>query len=123
MLEYREGYRRGIIDAADSLTPLIAQCEHHASCAPKHLAPGLEALALAWDEDSDEKMIALIDQKIAEGVTFFLLKPKAAPTVKQKKLKKAKDALPDRAVVMADQDFAAMVLSGVATTREKRHAG
>lgn len=73
---------------------------------------------LAWDEDSDEQMVALIDAKIKEGMTFFLLKPKAKPTVKQKKLKSAKDALPDRAVVMSDQDFAEMLTSGAATATD-----
>ena len=75
---------------------------------------------LAWDEDSDERMIALIDQKMKEGMTFFLLKPRAVASLPplKTKLKKAKEALPERAVVLSDADFAAMLTSGAATTAD-----
>lgn len=76
---------------------------------------------IAWDEDSDNMMRGLIQKKMDEGFTFFIVKPRLGGIIRPKrtKLKKVGDLKDNRAVSVADQDFAAIISSGHVSTMKK----
>lgn len=65
-------------------------------------------VTIVWDEADDEKMIAIIEKKLAEGVVFFLIEPRLGGLMPPKKtaLRQADDALRQRAVSIHDEDVA-----------------
>lgn len=64
---------------------------------------------IAWTEDRDDEMEAIIAKKMREGVTFFIIENRAGL---RSKLKKADDARKHRALAIPDEDLAAFVGSG-----------
>lgn len=64
---------------------------------------------IAWTEDRDSEMEAIIAKKMAEGVTFFITEPRAGLRTK---LKNVKDARKHRALAIPDEDFATFVATG-----------
>jgi hypothetical protein len=74
-------------------------------------------VTITWNEDADERILPIIEKKMAAGITFFLIEPRMGGLVApdaSKPLKKTKDALKHRALSMKDEDFEAMVTEGAA---------
>ncbi len=74
---------------------------------------------IAWSEDRDDDMEALIQKKMDEGVTFFLIEPRMGTRTP---LKRPSDANRHRQLAIPDADFAAFVGEGkgdVVTTPAK----
>ncbi len=74
-------------------------------------------VTITWEAENDERMLPIIEKKMKEGITFFLIEPRnggLSPPDTSKPLKKTKDALKHRALSMKDEDFEAMVTEGKA---------
>lgn len=72
---------------------------------------------LAWSDDNDDKVRAVIEKKMAEGWSFFLLEPRLGGWAPPRKtnLKVFKDLPADaRAISMGDDDFMALLQEGFA---------
>ncbi|WBU27509.1 hypothetical protein OOZ54_12475 [Rhodopseudomonas palustris] len=72
-------------------------------------------VTIVWEPENDEKMLPLIEAKMKQGFTFFLIEPRLgglAPPDASKPLKKAADALKHRALAIRDGDFEALVSAG-----------
>lgn len=69
---------------------------------------------IIWDESNDDAMEAIIEKKMAEGVTFFVISPRfggiASPI--KSRLADASEARRHRALAIPDEDFAAFVANG-----------
>lgn len=61
---------------------------------------------IAWDEERDEEIRAVIEKKMAEGVRFFIVKPRLGGLVKPKK-EEITDVsqIENNAVSIKDEDF------------------
>lgn len=75
---------------------------------------------IEWTEENDDAMLALIEKKIAAGVTFYTVprrKPgaKGGRLAKPKKLTDAAKAREHRALSIPDEDFSKFVLEGKGT--------
>ncbi len=66
---------------------------------------------LVWTEDRDDDMERIIEKKMAEGCTFFLIEPRFGTRTK---LKDARDASKTRMVAIPDEDFSKFVSAGSA---------
>jgi hypothetical protein len=64
---------------------------------------------LAWTEDRDDEMAALIQKKMDQGVSFFIIEPRMGL---RQKLKDSADANKHRMLAIPDADFAAFVGEG-----------
>jgi hypothetical protein len=77
---------------------------------------------IVWDESSDDNMEEIIKRKMAEGITFFIVKPQQYGLVDSKKIKleNPDEARKHRALSIPDADLAAFVSQGhgEATTPE-----
>lgn len=74
-------------------------------------------VTITWEAENDERMLPIIEKKMAEGITFFLIEPRnggLSPPDTSKPLEKIKDSLKHRALSMKDEDFEAMVAEGKA---------
>lgn len=75
---------------------------------------------IVWDEDTEQKMLEIIDKKMSEGFIFYLVKPSKIPLmpsrqVRAKKLAEIKSA---GAVVIRDEALEALFRDGaIATTK------
>jgi hypothetical protein len=76
-------------------------------------------VTLTWQPDEDEHMLALIERKMAAGVSFFIVpqrKPKQRGSVKKPfKMTDTKQALKYRALSIPDSDLSKFVLDGRGT--------
>lgn len=72
---------------------------------------------LIWDETSDDAVLPVIEKKLSEGVTFFMLEPVAGGLAPPKRtaLTDIAQVREKRALAMADKDFAALVGLGDVT--------
>lgn len=71
---------------------------------------------IEWSEDEDAAMLAIIEKKMAAGVTFYTI-PQRKPGQRgrvagPKPLKNPDDALKHRALAIKDEDFSKFVLEG-----------
>lgn len=74
-------------------------------------------MTIIWTPDSDAAMEEIIEKKISEGVTFYLLEPVAggmAPP-RETELTLPVDARHARALAVHDEDLAKFVGSGLGT--------
>lgn len=71
---------------------------------------------ISWTEDRDDEMEAIIQKKMDEGITFFIIKRGRGQTLTERgpKLETAVDARKQRALVIPDEDLAKFVSSGEA---------
>ncbi len=71
---------------------------------------------IVWDERSDDEMERIIQKKMDEGVTFYIIEPRAWGLLPPKKtpLESFDDALKHRALSIKDTDFAAFCGEGKA---------
>lgn len=65
--------------------------------------------SIVWTEDRDEEMERIIQKKMDEGMTFFIVEPRFFGLLSPKKteLENAADAKKFRALSIKDEDFAA----------------
>lgn len=64
---------------------------------------------ISWTEDRDDEMQAIIEKKMAEGVTFFIIEPRFGARTK---LADAGDARQHRALAIPDDDLRKFVEAG-----------
>lgn len=72
---------------------------------------------LAWSDENNDKVRAVIEKKMAEGWSFFILEPRLGgwATPKKTALKKFKDLPADaRTISMGDTDFLTLLQEGFA---------
>lgn len=69
---------------------------------------------IVWTEDRDDEMRTIIEKKMAQGVTFFIVEPRFYGFLPSKKTKVTdpEQALRHRALAIPDVDFARFVESG-----------
>ena len=69
---------------------------------------------ILWQEEQDDEMERIIQKKMDQGVTFYIVEPRAWGFLPPKKttLKNVADALKHRALAIKDSDFAAFVGEG-----------
>jgi hypothetical protein len=79
---------------------------------------------ISWTEDRDEEMEAIIQKKMDQGVTFFIVTRGRGKTLTQRgpKLDRAADARKQRALVIPDEDLAKFVEGGLPTRRSGHRA-
>ena len=78
-------------------------------------------VTIAWTEDQDETMRAIIEKKMGEGVVFFIIQPRLGGIIapKKKRIKTMRDLKKDdRAVAVDDEDFAKVLFAGTAQVVE-----
>lgn len=73
---------------------------------------------IAWTEDRDEEMAAIIAKKMAEGITFFIIEPRLGGFLPSKKTKLTDpaQAMKGRTLSIPDEDFLAFVSDGKGET-------
>lgn len=74
---------------------------------------------ISWDEDSDERIIPIIESKMKDGVTFFILeKPRLLNLFqgRMRKLRNIDQIDKNRKLVMMDEEFAGLLSEGVVQT-------
>lgn len=70
---------------------------------------------VAWNEESDEQMTAIIKKAMERGVTFFILEAMPDGTYQRgERLWEADEAAKHRALTIPDADFSRMVGEGKA---------
>jgi len=67
---------------------------------------------ISWTPDRDEEMEAIIQKKMDEGVTFFVIEREHGARMK---LEKPADAMQHRALAIPDEDLSKFVASGSGT--------
>jgi hypothetical protein len=68
---------------------------------------------ISWTEDLDDEIEKIIEKKMAQGVTFFIIERNG--TRPNTPLQDPKDALKYRALAIPDEDLQKFVESGAAT--------
>ncbi len=70
-------------------------------------------VTIYWDEAYDEKIIPIIEKKMKEGVSFFIIEPRPEGVGPPRKylLENIEDARNQRALQIRDADFADFVRS------------
>lgn len=81
--------------------------------------------SLTWTEESDSVMETLIAKKMAEGVTFFIVKPRVFGVIPagRKKAESVEEAMKGRSLSVRDQDFAKVIADGVAQLAKRPEGG
>lgn len=75
-------------------------------------------VTITWDEENDEAMRAVIEKKMAEGVTFFLIRPRLGGLWDSKTKITRVDELNGHKVAIADDDVERLFRAGtVGVTR------
>lgn len=69
---------------------------------------------ITWTEESDDQMRAIIEKKMAAGVTFFIIEPRFFGTLPPKKTRvaSADGAFRHRALSIPDEELSRFVESG-----------
>lgn len=69
---------------------------------------------IVWTDDRDDEMTRIIEKKMAEGITFFVIEPRFFGLLPPKRtpLANASEARKHRALSIRDEDFAAFVGEG-----------
>lgn len=72
---------------------------------------------ISWTEDRDDEMEAIIQKKMDEGITFFVVKRGRGQNLTERgpKLGNATEARKQRALVIPDEDLTKFVGSGAAS--------
>jgi hypothetical protein len=68
-------------------------------------------ITIVWEKADDETMQEVIEKKMAEGVSFFIIEPRMGGLQAPRKteLANAADAMRQRALTVKDEDFAKFV--------------
>ena len=79
---------------------------------------------ISWTEDRDDEMEAIIQKKMDQGVTFFIVERGRGKTLMQRgpRLENSTDARKARALVIPDEDLAKFVASGAGTVERASDA-
>jgi hypothetical protein len=67
---------------------------------------------ISWSEDRDEEMAAIIQKKMDEGMTFFIVERHGS---RGPKLERPADAMRHRALAIPDEDLRKFVEAGAGT--------
>lgn len=81
--------------------------------------------SIAWTKTSDAEVEAMITKKMAEGITFFIVKPRIFgifPAGKTK-AKSVAEAMKGRALSVRDEDFAKLIADGVVELVKRPEGG
>lgn len=80
---------------------------------------------IVWDEAEDEKMKAIIEKKMAEGFTFFIVPPRIFNIIPRpaREAGNVDEAMRYRALRVKDPDFLDVIAAGVADIAERPNAG
>lgn len=81
--------------------------------------------SIAWSEENDAVMEKIIAKKMAEGVSFFIVRPKILGLIPagKRKAKSVDDAMKGRAVSVRDRDFASVISDGTAHLVKRPEGG
>ncbi len=73
---------------------------------------------IVWDEDTEDKMLEIIQKKMDEGIVFYIVKPSRIPLIPSRNVraKKVADIKKAGAVVIKDADLDALFRDGVIST-------
>jgi hypothetical protein len=76
---------------------------------------------ITWEKDNDEVMRALIEKKMAEGMAFFIIHPKALGFIPRPKsrISDVEEIMKRRSVAVKDEDFAEIIAAGMAGVTER----
>lgn len=76
---------------------------------------------ITWDEDNDEVMRKLIEKKMSEGMSFFIIHPKALGFISRPKsrVKDISEVMRRRSVSVRDQDFSEIIAAGLADVTDR----
>jgi hypothetical protein len=71
-------------------------------------------VTLVWEEEDDDKIIPVIEKKLAEGFAFFIIEPRLMGLMKPKKVRltDAEEARRHRALAIRDEDLAGFLRAG-----------
>ena len=96
-----------VVKVGDSAVAVVADTWWHAKTA-------LDAMTIVWDEGQDEEMREIIDRKMKQGVTFFIVEPRFHGLLPAKKtpLETAEQALKHRSLSIPDKDLGKFVSDG-----------
>lgn len=80
---------------------------------------------IVWDEAEDAKMKAIIEKKMAEGFTFFIVPPRIFNIIPrpQREAGNVEEAMRYRALRVKDPDFLDVIAAGVADIAERKQDG
>lgn len=78
---------------------------------------------LSWTPDMDEEVKEIIQKKMNEGVTFFIVESKFFGLLKTKKKINNVRELEGRSVSIRDEDFATVVLDGKVNVNKRQESG
>ena len=69
---------------------------------------------LVWSDEDDDEMEAIVERKMAQGVTFYIIEPRAWGLLPPKKTEMTDfdEARKHRALAIKDADFAKFVTDG-----------
>lgn len=81
--------------------------------------------SITWTEENDEVMEKVIAKKMAEGVSFFVVKPRLFGVIPtgRKKAASIEEAMRGRALSVRDADFAAVIADGSAHLARRPDGG
>ncbi len=81
--------------------------------------------SITWTEENDEVMEKVIAKKMAEGVSFFIVKPRLFGVIPtgRKKASSVDEAMRGRALSVRDADFAAVIADGSAQLAKRPEGG
>jgi hypothetical protein len=76
---------------------------------------------ITWEKNNDEVMRALIEKKMAEGMAFFIIQPKALGFIPRPKsrISDVEEIMKRRSVAVKDEDFAEIIAAGMAGVTER----
>lgn len=75
---------------------------------------------IRWDESNDEKMREVIEKKLREGMTFFIIEPIFFDVFKRKKKTKDIDEIMERREIqLKDEDFNSLIFNNVVETVQR----
>ncbi len=71
--------------------------------------------SISWTSDRDREMESIIEKKMAEGVTFFIVERGRGQTLTKRgpRLENAADACKQRALIIPDEDLRKFVETGL----------
>lgn len=71
--------------------------------------------SIVWTPDMDEKMLSVIQKKMSEGITFYIIDSDMV----RKPARSAFDVGPERKVIVGDADFEQLFRDGVISMSER----
>ena len=69
---------------------------------------------IVWDEDTEDQMVKIIEEKMKQGFVFYLIKPSRIPLIpaRQKKVRNIKEVRDAGSVIVRDEALSRLFQSG-----------